>query len=932
MPLFDDPSTDLAGQDLLRRARLADVGHYDELREDDGSLRPAWRDFADHLGAPLDDLTRRQALLARQIQEDGITYNVYNAEGGPSRPWSLEALPRVIPADDWAALERGVAQRAQLLNRVLQDCYGEQTLLKQSLLPSALVLGHPGYLRGLHGVSPVGGIYLHVLAFDLVRGPDGLWWVVSQRSQAPSGLGYVMQNRLSVSRLFPEAYRAMNIQHLASGYRRLVETLSTLASQCAEGHAPRLALLTPGPYNETYFEHAYLARYLGLPLVEGGDLIVRDDKVFLKTVQGLEPIHGLLRRLDDDYCDPLELRSDSTLGVPGLIQAVRAGNVVLGNALGTGFLESPAVHGFMPAMSRHLLGEELALPSLPTWWCGEASAWRDVSPELHEQVIRPSYPYAGTPGFGSPRLRQSFDAVLGRTLTPAALQSWRQRIGHDPAAYTVQTFVPYSQTPVWSGSGVSMRGASLRVYALSDGLGGWQVLPGGMTRIATREAGPVSMQLGGSSLDTWVMTKGQVDTFSMLTSSVQSDELAQRQRPVASRTGENLFWMGRYTERCEQQLRLTQSIISLQRGDDEPQKDVLLVLSELARTAGLVPVGTPSLVKSPRVFERATLDALLDAQAAQGAHSLAYNLSALSRSAQVLRERLSPAHARLLQVLGVDFAKGLNTALQDSMPESWQEHTDRAASAHTEHDDSAELAETAGVDPIAEGADAVAVDVDVDVDLKEEDEPALTDADPASALPAGGAHRLSVAEHALDHLTMQLAAVTGAQTDRMVRDPGWRLLTVGRLIERLSSCAGILKAFWTHDTLSDPQGFDQLLELFDSAITFRARFQRRLELPALLAMLVMDETNPRALACVLRRLRTEVAKLPHRGASHDDILALLPHEGVGVTLAQLIDPETGHAAMLALLNRLLDASWRLSDEVGRRYFAHAEPTDSTVST
>lgn len=906
MPLFDEPSADLVGQDLLRRARPVEPGHYDELRADDGSLRPAWQAFADHLGAPLDDLSRRQALLARQIQEDGITYNVYNAQGGPSRPWSLEALPLVISADDWGRLERGVAQRAELLNRVLQDCYGEQTLLKQSLLPSALVLGHPGYLRGLQGVTPLGGVYLHVLAFDLVRGPDGAWWVVSQRTQAPSGLGYVMQNRLSVSRLFPDAYRAMNIQHLASSYRRLVDTLTALATTCADGHAPRLALLTPGPYNETYFEHAYLARYLGLPLVEGGDLIVRDDRVFLKTVQGLEPIHGLLRRLDDDFCDPLELRSDSTLGVPGLMQAVRGGNVVLANALGTGFLESPAVHGFLPAMSRHLLGQELALPSLPTWWCGEASAWQSVSDGLSEQVIRPSYPYAGTPGFGSPRLRQSFDAVIARTLTPAALQSWRQRIGNDPAAYTVQSFVPYAQAPVWSGGGVSMRGASLRVYALSDGQGGWQVLPGGMTRIATRDAGPVSMQLGGSSLDTWVMTEGQVDTFSMLTSSVQLEELAQRQRPVASRTGENLFWMGRYTERSEQQLRLTQSLISLQSGDDDPVDGVLQALSELARSQGLVPAGTPSLLKSPRVFERAALDALLDAQAQRGAYSLAYNLGALARSAQVLRERLSPEHARMLRALGLDFAKGLNQALLDGTSEALPERPE----------DTTLAVRQAAAAPPAEASPA-----------------APSAPDPASALPSGGAHRLAVAQHPLEHLAMQLAAVTGAQTDRMTRDPGWRLLTVGRLIERLTTCAATLKAFWLHDTLSHPQGFDQLLDLFDSAITFRARFQRRLEVPALLALLVMDESNPRALACVLRRLRTELAKLPHRGAaSHEDLLALLPHEGVGVSLAQLSHPETGHAAVLALLNRLLDAGWRLSDEVGRRYFAHAEPTDSTVST
>lgn len=850
LPKFDvSDSAPSVAEDLLLRARPSEAGHYDELRSPDGTLRPAWQAFATHFGAPLDDLSRRQDLLNRQIQEDGITYNVYSAQSGTSRPWSLEALPLILSAQEWQGLERGVAQRANLLNRVLADIYGPQTLLSEAFLPSALVLGHPGYLRGLHGVQPVGGIYLHVLALDLARGPDGKWWVVTQRTEAPSGLGYVMQNRLLVSRLFPETYRAMNVQHLASGFRRLVDTLTDLAQACSGGQPPRLALLTPGPYNETYFEHAYLARYLGLPLVEGGDLVVRDEALFLKTVQGLEPIHGLLRRLDDDFCDPLELRSESTLGIPGLMQVVRAGKVVLANALGTGFLESPAVHGFLPGLSEHLLKEPLALPSLPTWWCGEPSAWRAVQPRLAQQVIRHSYP-------------RSAEVVLGHTLSPEALQSWRDCVAQDPAAYTVQSYVPYAQAPVWSDGEMSMRGAALRVYALADGKGGWSVLPGGMTRIATRESGPVSMQHGGSSLDTWVLTDGHVDTFSMLPAAVKIDELVQRQRPVASRTGENLFWMGRYTERSEQQLRLVQSLQELQAGDDKPHEALLQALSDLAVHHGLVPVETPTLTLAPRVFERALLEALGDAQASQGAYSLAYSLSALERSAQVLRDRLSPAHARLLRAMSSDFMQTLDADLADDT--------------------------------------------------------------------TGGA-TLAQAQGALDHLGVQLAAVTGAQTDRMTRDPGWRLLTVGRLIERLVGYAGIMQAFWAHKALLHSDAFDQLLDLFDSTITFRARFQRRLEVPALLALLVMDETNPRALACVLRRLRVELSKLPAHTGDAEDWLAMLPGDGVGVTLAELSDPSKGHQAMTELLSNLIALGWRLSDEVGRRYFAHSAPTDSMVS-
>jgi uncharacterized circularly permuted ATP-grasp superfamily protein/uncharacterized alpha-E superfamily protein len=861
LPLFDPDAlpddADMAAA-MLMHARPVEPGHYDELRGDGGALRDTWARFATQAGAALGDLGRRQAILSQQILEDGVTYNIYSAPAGSSRPWSLEVLPMLIGPGDWAVIEQGISQRTALLNGILQDVYTEQRLLKDAMLPAALVLGHPGYLRGLQGFTPPGGIYLHMAAFDLARGPDGAWWVVAQRTQAPSGLGYVMQNRLIVSRLFPEAFRSLSVQHLASSYRRIVNTLQSLAEPCAGGQTPRLALWTPGPYNETYFEHAYLARYLGLPLVEGGDLIVRDEGVFLKTVQGLKPLHGLLRRLDDDFCDPLELRSDSTLGVPGLLQAVRAGKVVVANALGTGFLESPAMHGFLPALSRRLLGQELAMPSLPTWWCGEAAAWRSVSPEIDTKVIRPTFPHLATPGFAGTSLRQSFEAVMGPTLTPAAQKAWRDRIERDPAAYTAQDFVPYPQTPVWSQGQLAMRTASLRVYALADGMGGWQVLPGGMTRIATRDAGPVSMQLGGSSLDTWVITDEAVDTFSMLPQPMKADDLVHRQRPVASRAGENLFWMGRYTERVEQQLRLTQTLQHLLLDDSDPDQPVLEAMSELASSASLVPRGTPTLRQSPRVFERAVLDALADASAAQGAYSLAANLAALERSAQVLRDRLSPEHDRLLRALGPDFVGRLRHEGQSFT----------------------ELIDT---------------------------------------------------REALDHLAMQMAAVTGAQTDRMTRDDGWRLLTVGRLVERLSGYSMFLQAFVTHEAWQSPAGYDLLLMLFDSKITFRARFQRRLEWPALVATLITDEANPRALACVLRRLRTELAKLPDQAGPLTGLLDLLPQSGVGVPLSELIQAGGGPEAVVALTRRLGDAAWRLSDELGLRYFAHAEPNEQTMS-
>lgn len=870
-----DPQGDGVADEVLKSAPSAAEGHYDELRDAQGRMREPWQRFFGQIGpAGLGDLDRREALLARQIHEDGVTYNVYSDPGGTARSWPLEVLPMLIEPQDWRQIEAGVQQRAQLLNSVMADIYGPQQLLKDSLLPPSLVLGHPGYVRSLHGHQPTGDVFLHIVAFDLARGPDGRFWVMDQRTQSPSGLGYALENRMITSRLFPQAFRELNVQHLASGYRRLLDTLHVLATPAAGGELPRLALLTPGPYNETYFEHAYLARYLGLPLVEGGDLTVRDDRLYLKTVHGLERVHGLLRRLDDDYCDPLELRSDSALGVPGLLQAVRAGNVVMANALGTGFLESPAVQGFLPGIAQAWLGQDLLLPSLPTWWCGEAAAWEAVAADLEGKVVAPTFP--ATPGLDDDRnMRAPFEpALLGGD--EESLLAWRVRIHRDPDNYTIRTPLAHSQSPTWSGGEFQERNVTVRVYAISDGHGGWQVLPGGMARTASAHAA-LSIQQGGASLDAWVLTDGAVDTFSMLPSPLCVEDLARQQRPVSSRTAENLFWMGRYTERTENLSRLARVLFSvLGEDDEEASPPVLEALSELAYRTGLVSSKVPSLGQSVRVFERAVVEAL---PKASDASSVAYNLRALSFSAGSLRDRLSPDHWRLIRDMGEQFSLRM--------------------------------------------------------------QPGFTPLTAAEALPA------------LDWLDVQLSAVTGAQFDRMTRDAGWRMLAVGRYVERLQAYANILRIFFERQAASHPQGFDVLLALFDSTITFRSRFQRRLELPALLDLLVMDEANPRALGCVLRRLRIELRKLPQidgaagstadGGETLESLLALLPIEGVGRSLAELCDPlwssgaedEAASAAdghpVPRLAEHLADAAAALSDRIGWHYFAHAGVRDRLLA-
>jgi uncharacterized circularly permuted ATP-grasp superfamily protein len=519
----------------------------------------------------------------------------------------------------------------------MADVYGPQQLLARNLLPPALVQGHPGYLRPMHGVVPAGGTHLHIAAFDMARDPDGSWWVVSQRTQAPSGLGYLLENRLVISRLFPEAFRDLKVQRLAAIYRGFVDGLRAM---CPGPGNPRIVLLTPGPYNETYFEHAYLARYLGLALVEGSDLTVRDQRLYLKTLKGLEPVHGILKRLDDEFLDPLELRADSRLGVPGLLQAIRAGNVLVANAPGSAFLESAAMLGFLPALSRHLLGEELRLPSLPTWWCGERAAMEAVLPQLSTSVIKPTY---GTAGAG---------AKLGRTLSRRELDEWAGRIVRECDEHTVQAYLPLSQMPTWkpggNGDRIIPRSLMLRVFAMSDGVQSWRVLPGGLTRIASAALEIASMQRGGSSADTWVLTKGEVDTTSLLHFDQPAVEIAHRSRIATSRAAENLFWLGRYTERTENTARLARLALECLNGEDQSSQPLLTWLTEMAVANSLVLPAVPPATQARRVFERSLIAALADMETST---SVGFNLRALRSAASAVAGAVECDRARRAGIL-----------------------------------------------------------------------------------------------------------------------------------------------------------------------------------------------------------------------------------------------------------------------------------------
>ena len=602
---------------------------FDEMLAENGQLRPPWRSFLDHLGSATPAQMRHQLdYVRRRIQENGVTYNVYADPKGADRPWELDPLPMILAQSEWDDISRAVTQRARLLNALLGDLYGPQKLLKDGNLPPALVFGHNGFLWPCQGIRPPGDTWLHLYAADLARSPDGRWWVIADRTQSPSGAGYALENRVIVSRLFPEKFRELGVQHLASFFAALQDSLAQWAPK-EEGAAPLVVLLTPGPYNETYFEHAYLARYLGYPLVEGQDLTVRGDCVYLKTLTGLRRVHAILRRLDDDFCDPLELRGDSALGIPGLLQAVRSGKVLVANALGSGLLQSAALPGFLPGACEKLLGEPLRMPSVGTWWCGEQAAMDFVIKHLDRLVIKGAFP------------SQRLEPIFGSELKGAQREEMIERLHARPHAYVAQELVRFSQAPAWSAPHerrLLPRGVALRVYVAATPQG-YKVMPGGLTRVTSAiNARFISMQRGGSSKDTWVLSDEPVSTFSLIKPLIGKTDLVRSGSNLSSRVVENLFWFGRYTERCEDMARLLR--VGLSRLVDAGTDDDTAALVSAYQTGVALKLLPEAKSKTPsrRDIETQLLTALCSSEWGDG---LAGNIRRLLWVGAQVRERFS---------------------------------------------------------------------------------------------------------------------------------------------------------------------------------------------------------------------------------------------------------------------------------------------------
>lgn len=525
-------------------------GVRDEMMDADGQPRPHWAPFLAALAelGP-EELRRRFDAADRYLRDSGVFYRVYDDGGGRERPWSLSHVPLLIDKPEWDVLSAGLIERAELLDRLLRDLYSSASLVTQGALPAAAVAGSPEFLRPLVGVKPRGGRFLRFYAADVGRGPDGRWWVLSDRTQAPSGVGYALENRLALTRALPDISRQMRMERLAGFFQTFRTSLIKL-DRTGEG---RIGLLTPGPLNETYFEHALLARYLGFLLVEGEDLSVRSDAAFVRTVAGLKRIDVLLRRLDSDFADPLELNARSRLGVPGLVSAVRNNALVLANALGSGLVEAPALMAFLPRLAVRLLGRPLALPHVGTWWCGQEAERTQVMESLDSLVIASAFGQKVS-ALG-PR-----GSVLGADLTGAERRRLSALMARRGSDLVGQDVARLSTMPVWTGEKLVPRPFTLRVFLCATEEG-WTVMPGGFCRIAeSLDARAFSIQRGDRSADVWVLADTEVGTQTLLPSP-DNVRVRRSSGTLPSRSADNLFWLGRYVERTEATLRLVRALV-----------------------------------------------------------------------------------------------------------------------------------------------------------------------------------------------------------------------------------------------------------------------------------------------------------------------------------------------------------------------------------
>lgn len=819
--------------DLLAGYRAAGPGH-DEMLQSTGAAREAWAQMAD-----LVDLHDGAALAARahDVVELLANNGVRQGAGDEERPWLLDPLPVLFDEAQWAHVEAGLRQRALLLDHILTDVYGEAELLTSGLLPPALVLGHPGFVRAVNDIRNPGVHQLFMVGTDLARNADGSWQVLADRAQTPSGMGFAMQDRRIVAEVLSGLYRHARIRRVGPFFQAMRRAVRD-AAPVGAGSTPRAALLTPGPYSPAAFDQAYLATMLGYPLVEGEDLVVEDGRLWMRALGKLEPVDVLLRHVDAEYCDPLDLRGDSRLGVPGLVEVARNGGVTIVNPLGSGVVDNPGLLTYLPRLARSILGEELIIPSTVTYWCGERSMCSHVIANLDRLVIRSTAP-------GAPVLR-------GWELTIAERADLSVRIATEPYLWVGQERVEASTTPAVNGGLLEARPTQLRTFAVS-GPDGYEVMSGGVARIAAAGSDVVEPGPNDAAKDVWVLSSLPHAYSDPWAADDTGPGPVSLPTSISPGSAEDLFWFGRYAERAEGTTRLVRAVgdrlsdysvtttsgFPLRPGSDEPV--VLTVLRQVL--IDVVGVGEPA---------RLVLDA-------RQPGTVAHALARMARSASSVRDQLSADTWAALSAL------------------------ERALSAERRRQD--------------------------------RDPDAVADVGPVAA-----------------RLIEGLLAIAGILAESMERDVGWCLMDAGRRLERSQQLVDVLLAslHTVHGRADDSLVIESVLIAHESAITYRRRYQSQPRVESMLALLLLDEHNPRSLRFQLRELAASLDQVPApaRGTrTRDELLSDVVDLLDELDLATIATPDA-EGRRSSLVTTLESMSWRLrelGDEIARVHFTHPVP-------
>jgi uncharacterized circularly permuted ATP-grasp superfamily protein/uncharacterized alpha-E superfamily protein len=868
-------------------------GRTDEYLGPDGTVRTRWKQVeAEVAGLGPSGLLARRTELARLLRNEGATYNVSRDNQTRRQPWLLDPCPLVLEESEWSALESAVAQRASLLDLIVTDIYGSRRLVAEGLIPAQLVLGHPAFLRPCVDPNAPGTRGLFLTAVDVVRDPNGEFRAIGDRMQAPSGLGYALVNRTILSRVLPNLHRESGVERLAGFFRSIRAGVDAVAPDGVD--EPRVVILTPGPLSETYFEHAYLASYLGYALVEGRDLVVNNNRVWLRSLGGFDPVDVVIRRVDDQWCDPVELRADSLLGVPGLMEVARRGRVAVVNPLGTGVVENPALTGLLGTLAPVLLGEELALRGPDSWWCGQPRGLSHVMVNLEHLIVLPVRPSASEP------------PVVASSLSAEALDELRARIRARPGDWVGQEIIEPSTAPTVSDSGwLEPCPVVLRTFAVTEtreasGQGEphrFAVLPGGLTRVgATPDTLVISSRSEGTSKDTWVASAEpalqQSAWLRSARTTVRPPIVPDTVALLPGRVAARLFVLGRTAEHAELVIRLIRTVLArldqpLGVGVNGGAESLQVLLSALGTVSGFDPVSEPD---EEDLRRHRTAEASLS------------TLASLSSRSD---------------------GSGADPSPPDPAPEV---PTDRRA---------LELLLDAGVDGSLVSSLRLLVEATYSVreQLSSDTWQLVGDVEEElGRLRNRPPTQLVGVQSSLQRLLQSLLALAGLSAENMERDSAWLFLDAGRRLERAQSLVRLLRAVLVRPRAEVVEDLlvESLLKTSESLIIFRRRSGPMMHVAGAVDLLVYDAANPRSVIYQLDRLFNHLADLPKRSPvrrlGDEEQLVLRTTTMLHLTDASqlaAVDPETGsRAALDSVLGRVDELLAELLDSLRSTFFAH----------